>query len=396
MPKNNLRAPPLNPSEPTADHQYLPIPSSSAKLRTPSSTAPGAAPPGGYGRFPPLTHNLTESELDPYFNNYEAATRTYEALITGSVERVNRRIIKRLEELSLDYNELGARYNGFSLSETGDLAAAIERIGQAVDSTYIATRELARTLGSNFAEPIRESAQFAGVVQKVLRYRVLKRCQEEMTRDLLAQKRELLESLEKSEQEAKRIERYLHGTSGDSSSSNSNVRPASSADDVESIDSMDFPPTHSSTPPPSSSPPSRHKSLSSTHSSPPTHKKSSSYSSTPSTTSSLGTSLFARGFGKLGYAIHGVVDVDPERTRRDNIGKTRELLVQLEGAEKAAEKDVQEIGKAVLKDLRRFQEEKQQDLRGVMKAYAKCQVEWARGCLAYWEEAEREAGKIRG
>lgn len=33
-------------------------------------------------------------------------------------------------------------------------------------------------------------------------------------------------------------------------------------------------------------------------------------------------------FGRLTHAIHGVVDSDPERARRDQIGKTKESLVQ--------------------------------------------------------------------
>lgn len=423
LPKHHLRAPPLSPAEPTQAHQYLPIPSASAKLKlgSPPSTPHGRLP-GNFGRFPPLNHNLHEAELDPYFNAYEASTRAYEALLTGSIERVNRRILKRLQELFLDFNELGARYNAWSLSEeSGDLSSAIERVGQAVDSSYIATGELARALDSSFAEPLRESAQFAGVVQKVLRYRVLKRIQEEMTRDLLAQKRQLLDSLEKSEMEARRIEQYLHGTQ---------TKPADSGRDadIESIDSADFPaprseaavsPTSpslssssSALPPATSSTPSssqqqqqqRRKSTATGRptaatSSPVTHKKSSSFSAAiapiATTSSSSTTNFFARGFGKLGYAIHGVVDVDPERTRRDNIGKTRELLVQLEGAEKAVEKDVEEAGRAVLKDLRRFQAEKVKDLKHIMREYAKCQIEWARRSQLVWEEAEREVAKIQ-
>jgi hypothetical protein len=393
LPKHHLRAPPLNPSDPTAAHQYLPIPSNSAKLRlgsSPPSTSHGN-PPGGFGRFPPLNHNLAESELDPYFNAYEASTRTYEALLTGSIERVNRRILKRLQELSLDYNELGARYNAFSLSESGDLASAIERVGQAVDSSYIQTEELARVLGSGFAEPLRESAQFAGVVQKVLRYRVMKRIQEDQTRDLLSQKRQLLESLEKSEMEARRIEHYLHANSQPSKAAGGDTSGGSSkADDVESLDSVDlpFPPTHSETSPP---PPQRRRSATS-RALPSTavHKKSSSFSAGPSSSSNI----FAKGFGKLNYAIHGIVDVDPERTRRDNIGKTREVLIQLEGAEKAVEKDVEEAGRAVLKDLRRFQAEKVKDMKQVMREYAKVHIEWAKRCQEAWEEAGREVGKI--
>jgi hypothetical protein len=296
-----------------------------------------------------------------------------------------------MQELSLDYHELGARYNAWSLSESGDLSSAIEKIGQAVDSTYIATEELTRVLGSSFAEPLRESAQFAGVVQKVLRYRVLKRIQEDMTRDLLSQKRSLLESLEKSEMEARRIEQYLHGGTHPSSARSSSDFTTSAGRDpeIESIDSADadFPPTHSETSPP---PPQRRKSTTTRSATPPTHKKSSSYSAATSASSNI----FAKGFGKLNYAIHGIVDVDPERTRRDNIGKTRELLVQLEGAEKAVEKDVEEAGRAVLKDLRRFQAEKVKDMKNVLRQYAKVQIEWAKKCQEAWEEAEREVTKI--
>jgi hypothetical protein len=38
--------------------------------------------------------------------------------------------------------ELGAVWNGFSLNESGELAAAIEKTGQAIDSTYMTTVRL--------------------------------------------------------------------------------------------------------------------------------------------------------------------------------------------------------------------------------------------------------------
>jgi hypothetical protein len=45
-------------------------------------------------------------------------------------------------DLSNDYAELGATYNTFSLDESGDLAKAIEKIGQAVDACFVATGDL--------------------------------------------------------------------------------------------------------------------------------------------------------------------------------------------------------------------------------------------------------------
>ena len=305
----------------------------------PSAAAHTIPGPQLYGRFPPSSQHLSEQELDPYFNNFESNTRDLELLLQGNIERVNRRTLTHLSSLSTDMAELGARYNGFSLSEQSPtVAAAIERIGQAVDSSYIATEELSSSLGANFAEPMRESAQFAGVVRSVLRYRIMKRIQEEMTKDELHAKKNLLDSLERSEMEAQRIEQYLSGSTTPASTPKRSTSSASarsarseavpgakregSNEDADSMDS-NFPPTHANGPnsPPSSSqgPGEQEASSPSRH-----HRKSQS-----------GAFVANKIFGRISHAIHGVVDVDPERTRRDTIGKTRESLVHVKSSRKA-------------------------------------------------------------
>jgi len=339
IPKSNMKAPPLNPSNPTPAHQWLPVPSASAKLRSNSVTSSSGTPtsppshsmmassaahsipgPQVFGRFPPTSQNLSEQDLDPYFANFESSTRELEVLLQGNIERVNRRTLSHLSSLSTDMAELGARYNGFSLSEQSPtVAAAIERIGQAVDSSYIATEELSSTLGASFAEPMRESAQFAGVVRSVLRFRILKRVQEEMTKDELHKKRILLDSFERSETESQRISQYLSSTGAPSRSTSNSARTSSdipsrgrheaSHDDTASIDS-DFPPTHADIP-----------------SSPPGQEDPTSPSGVKKTNS--GGFVTNKIFGRISHAVHGIVDVDPERTRRDQIGKTKESLVQV-------------------------------------------------------------------
>ena len=376
IPKSSMKAPPLDPANPSTAHAYLPIPASSAKLKSASSSTANAqgmptqpteymASPSTaahtvpglqvFGRFPPDSKNLSEQDLDPYFINFEAATKELELLLTGPIEKVNRRTLTHLSSLSSDLAELGARFNGFSLSEPSpSLAAAIERIGQAVDSSYIATEELSGSLGASFAEPMRESAQFAGVVRGVLRYRVLKRVQQEMTNDELAKKRALLESLERSESESKRIEQYLNSSGAGnlprrSTSSARNPpfqRRENSQEDTASIDS-DFPPTHGDTPSATQGVPQDESS--------PSHKKSAS-----------GNFITNRIFGRISHAVHGVVDVDPERTRRDTIGKTRESIGQLEQAQQASAQDVRDASAGILKDLKRFQTEKEDDLKRYM------------------------------
>ncbi|KAI9815175.1 MAG: Sorting nexin, cytoplasm-to-vacuole targeting pathway/endosomal sorting [Phylliscum demangeonii] len=414
IPKSNMKAPPLDPANPTPAHSYLPVPSASAKLKSSVSSTSSGTPnvppayaampsvaahtipgPQVFGRFPPTSQNLSERELDPYFANFESSTRELEQLLQGSIEKVNRRTLTHLASLATDLAELGARYNAFSLSEQSPtLAAAIERIGQAVDSSYIATEELYSSLGASFAEPMRESAQFASVVRSVLRFRILKRVQEEMTKDELSKKQTLLESLERSEMEAQRIEQYLSSGSSATTAKSSQRPPASpaghggprregSSEDTASIDS-DFPPTRGEA---ASASPSAAQGGS--HQGPENHA-----GSEPRRRSPSGNFVTNKIFGRLSHAMHGIVDVDPERTRRDQIGKTKESLIHLEQALAVSQQDVKDASASVLKDLKRFQAEKEEDLRRYMVAYARCHVEWAKKNIETWEEAKGEVDKI--
>ena len=393
IPKNNLKAPPLDPANPSPGHSYLPVPSTNAKLRSSSATSQSGTPTSPpqstsasaashstpqikYARFPPSSQDLSEAELDPYFSTFESSSKDLETLLTGSMEKVNQRLLRHLFALSDDLMDLGARYNAFSLSEqSASVAHAIEKTGQACDFTYLQTRDLSSGLSAGFAEPMRESAQFAGVVRSVLRYRVLKRIQEEMTRDELEKARMRLQQLEASEIEAKRIEQYMTSSGmynnpnapNRSASTRSNQSATSAGpqsgtsreDDAGSVDS-DFPPTtgtstsqslptasqgHLSDPAPYSPPPANPS---------PAHKR--------ATSGGVANKLF----GRLTHAIQGVTDQDPERARRDALGKTKESLSQLEQAIEVSQKDVRDASKGVLEDLRRFQGQKEDDLRHYM------------------------------
>lgn len=279
----------------------------------------------------------------------------------GPIEKVNRRTLSHLSSLAADLCELGSRYNAYALSEQApSLGPAIERVGQAADLSYIATEELSGSLGATFAEPMRENAQFAGVVRSVLKYRVLKRVQQDQTSEDLEKKRALLDQLERSEAEARRIEQYLSGSqqiSPPPKRSTSLKEPSAQnrregqQEDTESIDS-DFPPTHGDFP---TSTPSASQGLPERSASVPSHKK------LPS-----GNSITNKIFGPIRHAVQGVVDVDPERTRRDTIGKTRESIGQLEQAQVVSERDVKDASASILKDLKRFQHDKEEDLRRYM------------------------------
>jgi hypothetical protein len=233
------------------------------------------------------------------------------------MEKSNKRLLNHYSGLAEDLAELGARYNSFSLSEQSQtLATAIEKTGQAVDQTYIATADFATQLSAQFAEPMRESAQFAGVVRSVLRYRILKRVQEQMAIDELEKKRALLVNLREQEEQSARMGATLSNYSSTSPTKSRTPRSSSEQprreDDVASIDS-DFPPTRGDASPPSA----RQGEPQSEASTPSNHKK---------TTSGNFTNKI---FSRVTHAFHGVMDSDPVKTRQDTIGRTSEQVKQV-------------------------------------------------------------------
>lgn len=327
LPKNILRAPPLNPSEPTSAHAFLPIPSSSARVKAVSDTVS--------------------------FDEAESSAKEYEYVIAGGLEKVNRRIIKRYSDMASEYSDLGARLNAFSLEEDGSLANSIEKVGQSIDNTYISTEALVSALSRTFGEPLSESAQFALVVRTVLKYRRQKALQLEITKEELESKKAHLESLERSELEAARINNYLSRDLGDSVTRSPHSSYDNNSDNT-------FPPTHAD---------SEGNQM---------HKK----------RSTGGFKL--PGLSKLNNAIHGIMDVDPEATRRSNISRTREQIGQLEQALTVAENDVKEASESVRQELDRFQHAKEHDLKKILRAYIQCHVEWAKKNLESWQEAKAE------
>ena len=133
--------------------------------------------------------------------------------------------------------------------------------------------------------------------------------------------------------EAKRIDQYLNSTGASSStpkrtntststrgSSGEQQRKRSgSLEDTASIDS-DFPPTHGDVPSPSAAQGAPEGDQDQDPASPrANHKKN----------QSGGNFVTNKIFGRISHAVHGIVDVDPERTRRGQIGKTRESLVHV-------------------------------------------------------------------
>jgi len=96
----------------------------------------------------------------------------------------------------------------------------------------------------------------------------------------------------------------------------------------------------------------------------------------------------------LSYTISGMMDVDPETARRNNITKTRESIAQLEDALQACARDLKYASVAIQTDLDRFQRQKVADLRDAALALAMAHRDWCKKNLETWEEVQKELENI--
>ncbi|KAJ2882900.1 Sorting nexin, cytoplasm-to-vacuole targeting pathway/endosomal sorting [Coemansia asiatica] len=132
---------------------------------------------------------------------------------SGIIEKHQARVYRKLGELSTDYAELGAALNGFSLLESPEsLAAAVEKVGQAVDSSYIEINQLLSQMEAEVGEPIHEYTQYALIIKQVLRFRLLKNLQMDGVQDALIRQRGKLEGLLQADDEAKRLAQALESS----------------------------------------------------------------------------------------------------------------------------------------------------------------------------------------
>ncbi|TIB88774.1 hypothetical protein E3Q06_00843 [Wallemia mellicola] len=326
-----------------------------------------------YASLPTPSPSQPLRHPDQRFLDSEMFTAKFAQHFESSLERVDKRTTKRWSTVANDYAELGAAFNGFSLTES-DLSVALEKVGQAVDSTYISTNTMLQNWEKDFSEPLHIYSQFAGIIKKLLEYRHQKHAQYEMLIDALDAKRSTLEELERAEQEASRLDEAL---SRGLSSTKMLDRPNEEEEATNGAEapSDSEPPAEAETDAEADQLPSQ----SIITSSPPKIRR---YKSNMSF------------LGAISHTLHGIMDVDPEATRRNSIGKTRESIQGLESALEASTYDLSYTSQIIQADLDRFQRQKVADIREMCISYAQFHSDWAKDNASVWEEAQREIEKI--
>ncbi|GAB5587093.1 Sorting nexin [Umbelopsis nana] len=394
-----LHSPPLSTLPKNPLHVSLAPKSTGDMQGSDVSVQPSSSSSSSLIPMPSASHTLRNP--DSRFVESEAFTNKAAHHMSSSVDKTQRRVIRRLGELANDYAELGAVYNGFSLNENGQLANAIEKVGQAVDSSYTLTGQLISSLEAEFSEPIQEYAQFTQTIKQVLKYRHMKHAQVEMIFDSLENKKLTLESLVRIEAEAKRLEEAMN--SGRQSSYNNN---SSSYDNAESNPYSQGYDDENNQDRQETSEPDEISSSVLTSEHPEVDPEADNPYATVYPTGAGAAALRAsrqrskrwsgptKIFSAVSHTLHGIIDVDPEATRRNQIGKTKDAVVQLEQALQITRKDLVDISANTQADLDRFQRQKIRDLRDMLIAYAKVHVKYCEKNLASWEEAKEAVAQI--
>lgn len=215
------------------------------------------------------------------------------------------------------------------------MANAIEKVGQAVDAAYTETGQMVTSLEGEFAEPIQEHAQFAQIIKQVLKFRHMKHAQVEMIESSLNNKKENLESLLRMESEARRLEEAI--TRERTIGSNAiNVDELNQEEEEEPAYPTSTPPVNNS-----------------------------SWTGTP-----------MRVISAVGHTLQNIIDVNPEATRRNQIGMSKDAMGVLQEALDITKNDLTTISTELQTDLDRFQTEKIQDMRDMLIAYAKIHIRY--------------------
>lgn len=333
---------------------------------------------------------------DPHFVRAEEFTANFQTLLSGPLTKAQKGLQRRLSENAKDFGELGAVYNGFSLTESNGLAEAIEKVGQAVDISYMALGDLSIGFEEDMAEPLEEYIKYSAIAQRVLKHRTTKHLQLERAGELLEAKRIALERLERAEMESKRLAAALQRETEarDPYSDDESLYPD---DELKNSALAGALPKHRSLPQSSTQTQeqdaSNNEDTNSVHSAQEPEVPKATQEELPrraSATSGGGGNLL----NLLSYTLHGLIDVDPEGSRRSSITKTKEQILGLEGAVESLSNSLELTSAALQRDLDRFQTQKEADIKNSLIDVARRHHEYCLANLEAWEEALAEAEKI--
>ncbi|KNE65564.1 hypothetical protein AMAG_11177 [Allomyces macrogynus ATCC 38327] len=309
-------------------------------------------------RTPVLLDNALQLRPDPRFVDVQAFTDKFAHQI-ASVARHHGRLVRRYVELHREYAELASVYCTLSLEDDDApaVAAAMERIGLALDTMTATTLQLSHQLDEKVGESLFEYGQYAHDIKTILKYHHEQYSALSHAAAALQNKRAQLEQLERADEAANRLAAALSSTPDDSAPLSPSPTGATSPTrdgDVPLPPAADQPPPSSPAPPP--------RGL-------------------------LGT------LSALLAALLGQRD-SPTTARAHQLAQARNLLAQLEDQTGAKTHEAQHASHTILLELDWFQRQKVRDLKALLVHMATIHAQYARKNLAVWKHAKDEICNI--
>ncbi|KAI9256575.1 hypothetical protein BDA99DRAFT_516806 [Phascolomyces articulosus] len=352
------------------------------------------------------THILKDPDLK--FTESETIAEKHAEFASSPLDRSQRRLMRRLGDLANDYAELGTAYKMLGKNENEDVAPGVEKIGSAADTTYSKTQHLVHELEVDFAEHMQEYAQYTRIAKQVLRQRHLKHAQLELIGSTLQSKKSLLRNLLQTEDKALQLEadmNYLspsppsHKATSTVTQQHQQQRQHRKTTDMDSEDEQEDVEDDFDT----RSIEDGFAAIDATH----IPKDSSDETSNTYPTNASASAIRAsrdryrkwssprKLLNAMSYTIQGMMDVDPEATRRNQIAKLRENVAQLENAQSKARQDLKEMSENIQQELDMFEKQRTHELRAMMIAYAKIHIKYCEESVASWKDARRYVDTIQ-
>lgn len=91
--------------------------------------------------------------------------------------------------------------------------------------------------------------------------------------------------------------------------------------------------------------------------------------------------------------INSLIDNDPEMTRRNNISKTKDRIIELADEKEKQQGNLKLLNAGVQKDLNRFQRDKIRDIRHMLLEYAKMHKEYCEANAKVWQAVKADLDK---
>lgn len=284
---------------------------------------------------------------DNEFDESESRVNKTSQQTTLQFERSQKRIIRRLTgnkdwkecsfimltaflDLSNDFSELASAYNALSLNETNPIAASIEKLGQIIDGSCTTTKDMVKSLEIEFSEYVQDYTQYIYIAKQVLRYRHLKQCQLELIDDTIQAKKTQLRNLVKTEDELNKLKISLNNEPppqakpGFYNSSSNDVASDDSNIDTESIEDGFSAIIKSNSNEREEEEEEDHKETSieyPTSASAPILRASKNQTKKWSSPRKL--------LSAVTYTLQGMIDTDPEQTRKNQINNLKDAVEQV-------------------------------------------------------------------